>query len=370
MLGNRTPQSMLGQYCRVFPCFPLAVRNWKISKNCQAKDTTGFMSFLLEIAFFWLRSRYGVANLADNRCQIGHYSPTCNLGTATQQFGTLESWCGEAARRLRTFVQTREAIFGAIERICRISMKENRIRRGVERMDPEGHDRTNTTCVFFRPQPKECLKGPPQRCGIEDAGLVDKVFKVSPKRMAGGYAWEPRSHSRTTGTHSISDLRQESEDSLGALVGLEDVPKHLCPLQSKIRRLKALSLQHNKRRKVFAACGLKSHTSWKNNSGHSATPLEFSTAGTRSIDYPGFPKAENETGLAPKQQQSSRDRVCIEVGEKMQPNGNRVDEDFSSSSRWLKDHAFSRSTPIGLDCLGRRRRFSNFCKYPITDSLY
>ncbi|XP_051910216.1 rho guanine nucleotide exchange factor 4-like isoform X2 [Hippocampus zosterae] len=226
----------------------------------------------------------------------------------------------------------------------------------------------DTACTLIRRKPKECLEGPPQRCKgsrMEDAGSVDKVFKVSPKRMAGGYTRESRSESRT-----ISDLRQESKDSLGGPVGSEDVPEDFCPPQSKSRRLKALSLQHNHGRKVFATRRLIKR---QNNSGHSATPLEFGAEDACSIDYRGFP-----TKLAQKQQQSSRDRVCVDVGEKTEPNANRAatlnakpssvtaatHEDFSSSSRWHKDHAFSRSTPIGLDRLGRRRRFSNFLPLP------
>ncbi|XP_061614247.1 rho guanine nucleotide exchange factor 4 isoform X3 [Phyllopteryx taeniolatus] len=218
------------------------------------------------------------------------------------------------------------------------------------------------------------------------------------------------------------------EDSLNGLVQLEDIKvqqatsESVCIGQSKTRRIKSLSIQHNQR-KEFAMCLGNKHKDAKKHSDNPAIGLKFSTRDMCSIDSQSYSFAENPI-LRQGQQQSSI-KVCIGYCGIMEPNclhvqsankpgtfnskvlflpvskqitmisANIVDNGDSclkairtsvsgicmlkhicTKTRVtsgptkafgrlsLKDHCFSHSTPVGLDCLGRRRHISNFSTLP------
>ncbi|XP_061522902.1 rho guanine nucleotide exchange factor 4 isoform X2 [Phycodurus eques] len=248
----------------------------------------------------------------------------------------------------------------------------------------------DTACTLIHIKPKESLEEPPQLfkgCGIEDCGLGDNFFKLSQKTGDGGYTSEYRTHSKETHTISDSGLRHEMEDSLNGLVRLEDIKvqqatsESVCIGQSKTRRIKSLSIQH-KQRKEFAMCLGNKHKDAKKHADNPAIGLKFSTRDMCSIDSQSYSFAENPI-LRQGQQQSSINQVCIGYCGIMEPNCLHVQSankpgTFNSKTKTrvtngptkafgrlsLKDHCFSHSTPVGLDCLGRRRHISNFSTLP------
>ncbi|XP_077410799.1 rho guanine nucleotide exchange factor 4 isoform X2 [Vanacampus margaritifer] len=226
----------------------------------------------------------------------------------------------------------------------------------------------DTACALTHSKPQEYPEEPPQPlkgCRTDDRVLGDDVINRSQKTIGGGYA-----------TISDSDLRHEVEDSLNALVGLEvqPTPSHrFCFGPSKTRRIKSLSVQHN-RRKVFAVCVGKTHTAGKKNSDNSTIALKFSTGDICSLDCAENPK------LPQDQQHQSSTNHCIEVNERTESSVQSINKSGTFNSKTkvrvtvgpnkafgrlsLKDHGFSQSTPVGLDCLGWRRRVFKFSPLP------
>ncbi|XP_057680517.1 rho guanine nucleotide exchange factor 4 isoform X1 [Corythoichthys intestinalis] len=247
----------------------------------------------------------------------------------------------------------------------------------------------DTACTLIHRKPKESLEEPPQLfkgCGLEDCSLGDNFFKLRHKTTEGVCPHEYSTHSRETHTISDSGLHPEVEDSLNALVVLEDIQVQPATSgsfyvgQSKARRIKSLSLQHNQR-KVFSTC-VEKHRTRKKYTETPTIPLESSTRDMRYADSQAYPIAENPI-LEQEQQQSITNQVyfgqcgiteayCLHVQRANRPGtlnskirtrvSTRPNKAFGRLS--LKDHCFSQSTPVGLDCMGWRRCISNFPALP------
>ncbi|XP_077592016.1 rho guanine nucleotide exchange factor 4 isoform X1 [Stigmatopora nigra] len=216
----------------------------------------------------------------------------------------------------------------------------------------------DTACTLIHSKPEESLEEPPlfKGCGIEDCNLGDNIFKLRHKTIEGIYSYEQRTCSRETYTLLDSDLHPEVEDSFNAPVVLDEnksqhgISNSFCIGQRKAKRLISQSLQQNQR-KMIATCQ-------------------------------GYSIAEN-LQLEKQPQQTSTNQVGIGVCKKMEsyslhvqrPNRSgtlkpksRTRVPIGSNKAFgrlsLKDHCFSQSTPVGLDCMGWRRGISNFAALP------